>query len=55
MTVKCQKARGGINLSSEEEKNYKSNTKDETDLDQAGNDKNLLQLWEKRVGKSYKQ
>ena len=44
MAAKCQKARRGISLSSEREENYKSDTKDETDPDQAGNDKNLLQL-----------
>ena len=42
MAAKRQKARRGISLSSEEKENYKSNTKDETNPDQAGDDKNLL-------------
>ena len=33
-----------MGLSSKEEGNYESDTRDETDLDQANNDKNLLQL-----------
>ncbi len=40
----CQRAREGISLSREEEKNYESDTGDETDLDQAEDDKNLLEL-----------
>ena len=44
MAVRRQRARRRISLSNEEEKNYKSNIKDETDLYQADNDKNLLQL-----------
>ena len=44
MAARCQRARRGICLSSEEEENYKSDTRDETDPDQAGNDKNPLQL-----------
>ena len=44
LTVKSQKTRGGISLSSKEEENYKSDTGDEMDLNQAGNNKNLLQL-----------
>ena len=43
MVVKCQRARGGIGSSSKEEENYKSDIRDETDPDQAGNNKNLLQ------------
>ena len=49
-----QKARREISLFNEEEENYKSNTGDETDPDQAGNDKNPLWLWEKGVERSYK-
>lgn len=41
--AKCLKARRKISSSSEKKKNYKSDTKDKTDLDQA-NDKYLLQL-----------
>ena len=41
-----QRAKGGISLSSKEKKNYESNTEDETDPDQANNNKNPLQLWE---------
>ncbi len=55
MAAKQQKARGGISSSSEEEKNYESDTADETDPDQADDDKNPLQLWEKRAGGSYEQ
>ena len=44
MAARCQKTREGIRLSSEEEENYESNTGDETDPNQAGNDKNLLQF-----------
>ncbi len=44
MAAKCQRARGGISSSSEEEENYESDTGDETDLDQADDDKNPLQL-----------
>ncbi len=44
IAAKRQRAKGGISLSSEEEKNYESDTKDETDPNQANNDKNLLQL-----------
>ena len=44
-----------MSLSSKEEENYESDTRDETDLDQAGNDKNLLQLWEEGAGGRYKQ
>ena len=54
MAAKRQKARGGISLSSKEEDYYENGTGDETDLDQAGNDKNLLQLGEEGVGRSYK-
>ena len=44
MAARCPKARRRISLSSEKEENYESNTKDKMDLDQAGNDKNLLQF-----------
>lgn len=42
-SCKNQKARRGISLSCEKKRNYKSNTKDETDPDQANNEY-LLQL-----------
>ena len=41
--AKCQRAKGGISLSSEEKESYESDSKDEIDLDQA-NDKYPLQL-----------
>ncbi len=44
MAAKCRRARGGISSSSEEGENYKSDTGDETDPDQAEDDENLLQL-----------
>ena len=44
MATRCQRARGGINLFSEEEENYESDIGDKTDSNQASNDKNLLQL-----------
>ncbi len=40
--AKRQRVRERISLSSEEEENYESDTKDETNLGQANNDKNLL-------------
>lgn len=43
MAAKRQKAKGGINLSSEKEGNYQNDTEDEMDLDQTNN-KYLLQL-----------
>ena len=55
MAMRCQRARKGISLFIEEEENHENNIEDKTDPDQASNDKNLLQLWEKRVGKSCKQ
>ncbi len=55
MAAKRRRARGGISSSSKEEDNYENNTRDEIDLDQADNDKNLLQLWDKGVRGSYKQ
>ncbi len=55
MVAKRWRARKRISLSSEEEENYKSDTRDETDPDQANNDKHLLQLWEGGAGASYKQ
>ena len=42
MAVKRPKARRGISLFSEEKENYKNDTRDETDPDQAGNDENPL-------------
>ncbi len=44
IAAKCQRVRGEISLSSEEEENYESDTGDETDPDQADNNKNLLQF-----------
>ena len=44
MATRRQKARKGISLSSEKEENYESDTRDKTDPDQAGNDKNPLQF-----------
>ncbi len=44
MAAKCQRARGGTSSSSEEEENYESDTGDETDLDQADDNENPLQL-----------
>ena len=44
MATRHQRARRGIILSSKEEENYESDTGDEIDLDQANDDKNLLQL-----------
>ena len=44
IAAKCQKARGRISLSSKKEESYKSEIGDETDLDQAGDNKNQLQL-----------
>ena len=44
MTVRRQKARKGINSFIEEEENFQSDIGDDTDLDQAGNNKNPLQL-----------
>ena len=45
MATKRCKDREGISLSSEKEGNYESNTRDDTDLDQANN-KYLLQYWD---------
>ena len=42
MTIKCQRAKGEISLSSKKKENYESDTRDETYLNQAGNDKILL-------------
>lgn len=42
MTAKCQRARGEISLSSGEEKNYESDTGDESDPDQGVDNKYLL-------------
>ena len=44
MAAKRRRARGGVGLYSEEEENYKSDIGDKMNLDQAGNDKNPLQL-----------
>ncbi len=53
IATKRQRARRGISSSSEEEENYESDTGDETDPDQANNDKNPLQLWEEGAERSY--
>lgn len=37
MAAKCQRAKKGVSLSNEEEGNYESDTRDETDPDQANN------------------
>ena len=42
IAIRHKKARRGITLSNKKEENYESDTKDETNPDQAGNDKNLL-------------
>ena len=42
MVARRQRAKGGISLSSEEEENYESDTRDETNPNQADNDKNPL-------------
>ena len=55
MAARCQRTRGGISLFCKKEENYESDTGDETNLDQASNNKNSLQLWEEEVGKRYKQ
>ena len=44
IVTKCYKDRKRISLSSRDERNYKSNTRDNTNPDQA-NGKYLLQLW----------
>ncbi len=44
MAAKCQRARRGISLFSEEEEIYESDTENKTDPDQANDDKNPLQL-----------
>ena len=44
ITARCKRARGGSSLSSKEEKNYENDIGDKTDLDQAGDDKNPLEL-----------
>ena len=44
MATRRQRARGGISLFSKEEENYKSDTGNETDPDQAGDYVNPLQL-----------
>ena len=44
MAAKRQKARGEISLFSEKVENYKNDTEDETNLYQAGNNKNRLYL-----------
>ena len=44
MAARRQRARGRISLSSKEEENYESDTRDETNPDQADDDKNQLQL-----------
>lgn len=42
MTVKRQRCRKGISLSNKKEKNDKSDTRNKIDVDQVGNDNNLL-------------
>ena len=42
MATSRQKTRGRISLFNEEKENYKSDTKDETNSNQAGNNKNLI-------------
>ncbi len=54
MAAKRQRARGEISLSNKEEENYESDTGDETDPNQADNDKTSLQLWEDEARGSYK-
>ena len=49
MAAKCQRAKGRIRLSNKEKGNYKNNTRDKIDLDQA-NYKYLLKF-EKGIGK----
>ena len=49
MVVRRQRVRGGISLSSEKKENYESDTRQKTDPDQAGNNKNLLQLGKKEA------
>ena len=44
ISTRCQRTKKRISMSNEEEENYESDTGDKTDLDQAGNSKNLLQL-----------
>ena len=44
MAAKCQRAKGGMSLSNKEEENYERDTKDKTNSDQAGNNKNQLQF-----------
>ena len=44
MAIKHQRVREGISLFSKKKENYESDTRNKTDLDQASNDKNLLQL-----------
>lgn len=44
IAVKHQKVKRGINSSSKKEENYKSKSKDKIDPNQAGNNKNPLQL-----------
>lgn len=55
MAAKSRRAKRRISLSSEEEEHNKSDTGDETDLNQANNNKNILQLQERRVKRKYKQ
>ncbi len=54
MVAKYQKSKERISLSSKEEKNYESNTRDKTDQDQDNNDENSLELWEGEAGRNYK-
>lgn len=45
IAAKRWRARRGVSLFNKEERNYESDTRDKTDLDQV-NDKYLLQLWD---------
>lgn len=44
IVTQCQITRGEIDWSSEKKQNYKSNTKDKTNLDLTGNNKYPLQI-----------
>lgn len=49
VTAKHQKVREEINMSNKKKGNYKSNTKDKIDLNQAGNNKYRLQFWKEAI------
>ena len=55
MAKKQWRVRGRISLANEVNKNYESDLGDETNPDQVGNDKKLLQLWEWGAWGRYKQ